>query len=115
MRSKPLKNGDKYIFYVYDGWKLSRLHVKVVGREKTWTPLQYYQTIKIDIEREILNSRWEGKGKARATKLSTRVKPYYFSTLHLSDDDRRIPVRVFMTSKMGDADFKIIKYTPPKK
>ncbi|MEL6180103.1 MAG: DUF3108 domain-containing protein, partial [Myxococcota bacterium] len=57
LRAMPLKNGDKYVFYVFDGWKLSRLYIKVIGREKTWTPIQYYQTVKVDIEREILNSR----------------------------------------------------------
>ena len=114
LRNKPLKVNDKYVFYVYDGWKLSRLHIKVVGQEKVWTPLGYYPSIKLDIDREILNSRWEGKGKDRTVKLKTRIKPKYFATLYLSADEIKIPVRVFITSKMGDADFKLIKYTPPK-
>ena len=115
LRAKPLKEKDKYIFYVYDGWKLSRLHIKVVGREKVWTPIGYYPSVKLDIDREILNSRWEGEGKKRKLKLTTRTKPSYFATLHMSDNTERIPVRVFITSKMGDVDFKIIKYVPPKK
>jgi len=116
LRTKPLKDGDVYDFYVYDGWKLSRLHIKVVGREKAWTQLKTFDAVKLDIEREVLTSRWNGTAKKRlAPALQVQQASYYFATIHLTDDEARMPVRVFVTSKMGDSDFKLIKYVEPTK
>lgn len=116
LRTKPLKNGDTYTFYVFDGWKLSRLHATVVGRDKAWTQLKTYDAVKIDIEREILTAKWNGTSKKRLEpRLETKKSKYYFATLHISDDAARVPVRVFVTSKLGDSDFKLIKYVAPAK
>jgi len=115
LRSRPLKNGDKFTYFVFDGWKLSKLHVSVVGREKAWTPLKYYDSIKVDVDREIMNVRWKNpRKKHEGARVSARKKRYYFATIHLSDDAERVPVRLFITSKLGDSDFKLIKYIAPK-
>lgn len=115
LRLMPLKKGDVYTFYIYDGWKLSRLKATVVGNEKAWTPIQEYDAIKVDIEREVLNSRWP-KGTRNRTNpsLSRREKPYYFATVHLSADPQHIPVRIFVTSSKADSDLKLVKYVPGK-
>lgn len=118
MRAKPLKNKDKYTFVVFDGWKMSRLHVRVVGRDKIWTPMGYYKSVKLDIDREIVSSHWTGDAKTKdkgrkGVTLKTRIKPKYLATLHVTDDDIRVPVRLLMTSKMGDSDFRLIKYEAP--
>lgn len=115
LRARPLNDGDTLTYFVFDGWKLSKLHVKVLGREKVWTPLKTYDSIKIDVEREIMNVRWKNpRHKDQGARVSRRKKPYYFATVHLTDDASRVPVRLFVTSKLGDSDFKLIKYTPPK-
>lgn len=116
LRAQPLKKGDVYTYFVYDGWKLSRLKVSVVGKEKTWTPLQEYDALKIDVEREILKSTWTGTpGDRGAPKLTTREKPYYFSTIYLSDDEARVPVKIFVTSKKADSELRIVEYKAPSK
>ncbi len=110
LRLEPLKNGDVYTYYIYDGWKLSRFKVTVVGREKAWTPIKEYKAVKVDIERTILNSAWPKGSKNRTTpQLTEREKPYYFSSIHLSDDAQRLPVRIFITTKTADADLKLVK------
>lgn len=115
LRGEKLEKGKKYTYYIYDGWKLSRLVVTVKGKETVWTPLQEYKTIKVDVERTILNSRWKGKkGKRSAPKLSNREKPYYFSSIYFSDDELRIPVKVFVTSQKADSELKLVKYVAPK-
>lgn len=115
LRTRPLQNGDTYTYTIFDGWKISRLHVKVVGRDKAWTPLQTWDSVKIDIERELLTSRWNGSPKKRLAPTLVRQKaPYYFGTVYLSDDAQRIPVRVFLASSKGDSEIKLIKYVAPK-
>lgn len=115
LRTRPLKNGDTYTYTIFDGWKLSRLHVKVVGRDKAWTALQTWDAVKIDVDREILTSRWNGTpAKRLPPTLVTQKARYYFGTLHLSDDAQRIPVRIFLSSSKGDSDIKLIKYVAPK-
>jgi hypothetical protein len=117
LRGEKLAKGDKYTYYIYDGWKLSKLVVTVVGKETAWTPLKEYKTIKVDIERTILNSRWKGKkgtkGNRGAPKLSNREKPYYFSSIYFSDDALHIPVKVFVTSQKADSELKLVKYVAP--
>jgi hypothetical protein len=114
LRSQPLKPGDTYTYYIYDGWKLSRLKVKVVGKEKAWTPLKEYPAIKLDVEREILNSAWTGTKKKRGEPtLSGREKPYYFASIYLSDDDARVPVKIFVTSSKADSELKLVEYKAP--
>lgn len=113
LRMEKLDKGDTYTYFIYDGWKLSRLGVKVIGREKAWTPLKEYSTIKVDITREVLRSRWPNGAKNRTNPdLTQREKPYYFSSVHLSDDEQRVPVRIYATSKKADADLKLEKYVP---
>jgi hypothetical protein len=115
LRSEALRQGDEYTYYIYDGWKLSRFKVTVVGKESVWTPLKEYETIKVDVERTVLNSKWKGKRGTRTVPAMTqREKPYYLSTLYLSDDELRIPVKIFVTSKKADSVMKLVKYVPPK-
>lgn len=117
LRARPLKAGDVYTYYIYDGWKLSRLKAKVVGKEKAWTPLKEYDAIKIDVEREVLRSHWSKKTKAGrgAPTMSRREKPYYFSTIHLSDDEHHVPVKIFVTSSQADSELKLVQYKAPSK
>ena len=116
LRGEKLAKGDKYTYYIYDGWKLSRLAVTVVGTETVWTSVQEYKTVKVDIERTVLDSRWRGKkGKRGAPKLTNRDKPYYFSSIYFSDDALHIPVKVFVTSQKADSELKLVKYVAPKK
>ena len=116
LRMEELKPGEQHTYYIYDGWKLSRLKVKVVGKEKVWTALKEYEAIKVDIERTILNSSWPKGEKSKSDpKLSNRDKPYYFSTVYFSDDDQRVPVRIFVTTKKADSELKLVKYVAPKK
>jgi hypothetical protein len=114
IRAQPLKKGDKYTMYVYDGWKLSRLHITVVGNDKVWTPLQEFDTVKVDVEREVVRSFWRKNRKTKSKTVSyrTKKKKHYVFTLHLTDNADKVPVRLFMTSKMGDSDFRLVKFVP---
>jgi hypothetical protein len=116
LRMEPLKKGDVYTYYIYDGWKLSRLKVTVMGKKsKVWTPLKSFDTIKVDIERTILNASWPKGSRSKSNpRLTSRAKPYYFSTIFLSDDEARVPVRIFVTSKTADSELKLVKYVPGK-
>ena len=116
LRTQPLAQGDVYDYYIYDGCKLSLFRIKVVGRQSVWTPLQEYKTVKLDIERTVLNSRWKIKDGVRTAPVMTpRQKPYYLSSIYLSDDDARIPVKIFVTTEKADSVLKLVKYVPPKK
>ena len=114
LRMEPLKKGDVYYYFVYDGWKLSKLKVKVTGKGKATTPLGKFSTMKVDIEREVLNSRWpKGSKNKTEPKLTRRQKPYYFSTIHLTDDELRTPVRIYVTSSKADSELELVKYVAP--
>ncbi len=109
-----LKKDKELIYYVYDGWKISKLYLKVVGEDRVLTPMGWHTATKIDFQREIITTRRRTDDKDRPIAPKQRVldpaKPT--GSLWLTADERRIPVKIAMTSTHGLGEVILAKYTP---
>ena len=93
--------GQELSYYVYDGWKLSRLGLKVLGEEDVYTPMGWHKAWKMSVSREVLDSRGARKdGKAMTPTLTTLEPARELGTLWLSRDERRLPVKIALTWKL---------------
>lgn len=108
-----MKVGEAFSFYLYDGWKLSLIEGKVVGKEDVYTPIGWFKTYKIDLTREILRSKWKKKGEA--PELSTRTPAKSIGSIFISRDENLIPVAVRIPTKWGSSEIVLMKYKLPKK
>jgi len=112
----PLEPGTQRSWYVYDGWKVNRVTMIVQEDEKVWTPLGFYECMRLDIYRETLLT-YEPKGALAGLFIdgeSAVKKPNYFAgNVWLTKDTRRLPVRMVLTTSLADVDMVISSYRPP--
>jgi hypothetical protein len=116
-----LRVGKTFSFYVYDGWKLSRIDAVVRGKEDVYTPMGWFKGWKIAFEREVLRSKarhvtlGEGDKKRRIPReplLRVRTPSKRTGELWLSRDENLVPFKVRLVSKMGVGEAFLMKYTP---
>lgn len=112
-----LKVGDRFSYYIYDGWKLSRVQMKVVGKEDVYTPMGWFKGWKISFEREVLRSRGQKNKNGKPSKPLLRVKTpnKHSGHLYLSRDENRLPIKVSIDTKLGTSEALLVKYKPHKK
>jgi hypothetical protein len=117
-RRDDLAIGLKLDYFIYDGWKLSRVALHVVAEESVLTPLGWVKSWKLDLEREILRSAFDmtdAKSKGRAArppilKVITPAKPT--GALWISQDARRLPVKIKMESTIGTGVVELARHIP---
>jgi hypothetical protein len=123
-RREDLAVGLKADYFIYDGWKLSRVGLHVVGEESVLTPLGWVKAWKIALEREILRSAFDlGDGKDKEKnkmvvrppilKITTPAKPT--GTLWLSQDARRLPAKLFMDAGYGSGEVMLARHVASNK
>lgn len=84
LRTQELKEGDPLIIDANDDGKNYSVEVKVIGIEKVATPSGKYEALKIEVV-------WKGEGKIHTES----------SQMWLSNDQRKIPVKIEKQSDMG--------------
>jgi hypothetical protein len=84
LRTQELNKGDSLIIDANDDGKNYLVEVKVMGIEKVTTPAGKYKALKIEVV-------WKRKGKVHVES----------SQMWLSNDQRKIPVKIEKQSKMG--------------
>jgi hypothetical protein len=115
LRSREsLKKGTEFTYYIYDGWKLSRVEMKVLGKEDVYTPMGWFKTWKISFGREVLKSHRQKGDNGKPIKPLLRVKTpdKHAGHLYLSRDENRLPVKVAIGTKFGTSEALLIKYKP---
>ncbi|QDG49251.1 DUF3108 domain-containing protein [Persicimonas caeni] len=118
LRSRDsLKVGDTFSYYIYDGWKLSRVDMKVLGKEDVYTPMGWFKGWKISFVREVLRSRRQKNKQGKPSKPLLRVKTpdSHSGHLYLSRDENRLPIKVSIDTKFGTSEALLVKYKPHKK
>ena len=110
-KSGKMKIGDTFEYYIYDGWKLSRIEGKVVGKEDYYTPIGWFKTFRIDFTREVLRSKGK-RGKPPVLKVSKKAQPT--GSVFVSRDENLIPVAVRINTKWGSAETVLMKYKLPR-
>jgi hypothetical protein len=96
LRSIPLPDGAVHEFDVLSGTTLSHVVTRVEGREPVETPAGIFPAIKVRVPTGLTG------------KISEKSPTY----LWLSDDDRRIVVRISADFSIGRANALLTGYTP---
>lgn len=109
--------GDELSYYVYDGWKLSRVDLEVLAKEDVYTPMGWFKGLKISFVREVMVSRRQKDDDGAAIEPLLKIKSPRDKTgfLWLSRDENRLPIKVSIGTKFGTSEALLIKYTPHDK
>ena len=107
--------GDELSYYIYDGWKLSRVDLEIVGKEDFYTPMGWFKGWKLSFVREVLKSKHQKKqGKPREPLLRVKTPDKHSGHVWFSRDENRLPIKVAIDTKFGVSTASLIKYTPAK-
>lgn len=109
--------GDEFSFYIYDGWKLSHVELKVVAKEDVYTPMGWFKGWKLDFQRKVLrSSHRRGKdGQPQKPLLRVKTPDKHSGHLWLSRDENRLPIKVSIDTKLGTSEALLVKYKPAEK
>lgn len=121
LRDMDLEVGDTYIAYIFDGWLVRRLTLRVVGHDQRPAyegARQQVDAAEIAIQTESLEPvaplPWAKKGATLApvhrVKKREQVASMWFSL-----DDRRVPLSISLQTPVGFVRMELTKYVAPKR
>jgi hypothetical protein len=116
IRQQSPEKGSTSVWYIYDGWIISALTLVSQGPEEIWTPLGIYETTRFDLFREKFDSHWpQGalSGVYLDPELTVDTPKAFMGNVWVTRDQRRIPVRLALETKLGDVELSIRSYVPP--
>lgn len=94
-RRLDLKPGLKFEYYIWDGRRERLVQVEAIKEERIWTPLGWFDTIKVDISSVITG------GFVSPSDLET---PRKRGSAWFALDAHRTPVKLTTPTKLGDAE-----------
>lgn len=114
LRRRTITDGKKFRYFIYDGWKLSHVHMEVVGKEDLLTPAGWFKAWKIRFVRKVVHSQKNKQG-GRRTAPVLRLKNPADHTGHfwLSRDENHLPLRVTIPTQFGAGEALLIDYERP--
>ena len=113
LRARPeFKAGQKVEYFVYDGWKLSRIRGTVVGKEDVYTPLGWFKTWRTDFERDVMKSR---RNRNKAPNITVRTEDATTASVWLSRDKNRLPVKLKVSTSFGAGEAVVVKFNVPQR
>jgi hypothetical protein len=106
LRSRDLSVGAEYTYHIYDGWKLSRLTVRVEQHTEVYTELGFLPVAEMRFVREVLSSAAPLPWANQAVSLP----PIYFVSGEADEigvgwfglDERRLPVGTQIDTPIGN-------------
>ena len=105
LRSRPLEVGHQYIYYIYDGWKLSRLTVRVEAHEFYATPTDVFPAARMAIRREVLESEplfpWSESVAPLPPYFYDAEPGYGVGMGWVTTDEHRIPLAFEIRTTLG--------------
>jgi hypothetical protein len=109
-----LELGDKFSYYIYDGWVLSRLDLEVVDREDVYTPMGWFKAWKVNFSREIMGTRAGPMRNNVRTEPIVRIREpaRHTGSFWVSRDENHIPIKVAINTFLGVGEAVIIRYKP---
>lgn len=111
LRSRgDFKVGEIITYYVYDGWKLSRITGRVVKREDVYTPMGWFKAWRIDFQRDVMRSR---RQRDKEPVLRVRTNDAAQASLWVSRDENRLPIKIRINTSWGGGEAVLIKFKLP--
>lgn len=107
LRAAPLNIGDRYTFYIFDGWLLRRLHVRVVDhveRHEDVTRRTSTMTAELALIADAMDDNpalpWAEKVQGLAPVFTSR-RLDDIGSMWISLDERRLPVGMEVRTPVG--------------
>lgn len=116
LRSRDLSVGRAYVYHVFDGWKLSRLTVRVEDHTDVYTQLGILDVAEVRFTREVLGSFHPlpyFDSLALPPVYSVTEGPQDLGVGWFSLDDRRLPVGVELETPIGHLRMLLDRHVPP--
>ncbi|MFT5992217.1 MAG: hypothetical protein ACI82G_001214, partial [Bradymonadia bacterium] len=116
LRSRDFSVGNEYVYHIYDGWKLSRLTVRIVDHEDIYTGLGFIPSARMRFTREVLASYSVlpfANEAALPPVYNVTDGPSNLGIGWFSLDDRRLPVGAEVDAPIGQLRMILQRHTPP--
>lgn len=117
LRSRDLSVGQEYIYYIYDGWKMSRLTVRVGRHRPIFTGLGTLDAAWLQFVREVLTSGiatpWANDVAMTPPVYLVSEGPIALGQGWISLDDRRLPLGVEIDTPLGPIRVMVQEHVPP--
>jgi hypothetical protein len=118
LRSRDFGVGNEYVYHVFDGWKLSRLTVRIAEHTEVYTELGILEVAEMTFTREVLASHHPLPYADDTTSLPpvyvVNEGPSELGVGWFSLDDRRIPVGVEIETPIGHLRMIIDRHVEPQ-
>ncbi len=102
LRSRKLEAGQRHDFWVWDGWKLSRVSATVGKIERIWTPLGTYRAHRLDITRTRLHH-------SGPTTYQKKRETREIGQMWLAVDPGHLPVAMDFDAPVGTAKIRLTR------
>lgn len=109
-RAMNLEVGKSYISHTFDGWTLNRIELKVVAKEDVWTPDGFVEAQKYELWRERSEPqapRGALSGVFIEPERHVQVESYLLATAWLATDELKTPIRMVISTALGDFDLML--------
>ena len=120
VREQNLRPGTTFIYYVFDGWKLSRIHVTVLrGHEQALVGDEFVRCRRLSLFREVLSSSpplpfiQETADLPPAMWVQETRAGEQVGELWISDDDRRLPTQIVFQNELVSVTARLASFRPP--
>lgn len=104
LRSKSLTEGAAHAFYVWDGWKLTRVTARVGELERVWTPHGTYDARRVVLTRVRLHH-------ATSQAYTPKSDVEDVGTVWLANDTQHTPVAMDFSARVGVAKLRLARTT----
>lgn len=117
LRSRDFAVGNQYVYHIYDGWKLSRLTIRVVRHRIVITGMGNIQAAEVEFVREVLGSNqaipWVATTVALPPVYLVNEAARRVGVGWISLDERRLPLGVAIDTPIGSIRILLDDHTPP--
>jgi hypothetical protein len=120
IRDQPLNPGSAFVYYVYDGWKLSRITATVGHLEEVLVGSEFIECRRIRLRRDVMGSGLVlpmiGETASLPPALWARPTNAGEQTgeAWISNDERRLPVQIVFQNEVISATATLVDYESPE-
>lgn len=118
LRSREeLEVGDEFAYFVYDGWKFSRVDMKVEKKDDVYTPMGWFKGWKIRFIRQVMVSQRQKDAENNPAEptLTMKTPKDHSGHIWVSRDENRLPIKVAINTDFGTGEALLVKYSPHQK
>lgn len=117
LRSRDLSVGNSFVYYIYDGWKLSRLTARIERHTDVYTTLGFIPCAEMMFTREVLGSApalpWADSFYTIPPVYVVTDGPEDLGIGWFSTDDRQLPVGTEIETPIGRLRVILDAWSPP--